>query len=424
RRAAPTIADTSRNTPAAPTEPRMRIAYLAPEFPGQTHTWKWRERNHLQELGFDVRMVSTRPPLDRDRARHDWAADAKAATTYLWPMPALAIARATLALLTIRLPALLACIGLCRRIHADGGPSTFSSLKLVIPAHTLATWINRTGIKHVHCATPAGSLITALLARKINPRFTVDCTVNANFDWWGGGLNAKFAEIDALFVIVGWMEEQARNDFSESITSKMHLARLGVDTREWQERTPPPAPPPFTIVTVGRLHPSKGHDDLIRAVASLRDNGRDVTLALLGEGPQRQELEQLAQSLGLGDAVEFTGSVPEHEVRARLEAAYAFVGASHAEPLGVVYIEAMALSVPTIGTDAKGPKEIIADGESGLLVPPKDHAALAAAIARLIDDPHLAAKLGKAGRARVIEQYDSRIGAKVVHDAIAALHKH
>ncbi|MEL7485464.1 MAG: glycosyltransferase family 4 protein, partial [Planctomycetota bacterium] len=284
-----------------------------------------------------------------------------------------------------------------------------------------ANWIRKTGIEHVHVATPSRSLITTLLAKQINPRCTVDCTVNANFEWWGGGLTAKFKEIDALFVIVGWMDEQARHDFDTTITDKMHLARLGVDTRLWEQRTPPPPAPPFRVVTVGRLHPSKGHDDLIRAVASLKGQGRDITLALLGEGPQRQELEQLAESLNLGDAIEFTGSVPEHEVRARLEAAHVFVGASHAEPLGVVYIEAMALGVPTIGTDAKGPKEIIVDGTSGLLVPPKHHAALADAIARLADDPQLAERIGTQGRDRVIEQYDSRIGAKVVHDAIVAL---
>ena len=399
----------------------MRIAYLAPEFPGQTHTWMWREKLHLQELGLDVRMVSTRTPPDRDRARHNWASDAKAATTYLWPLTPLQIAGALLAMLTVRLPALIRCIALARRIHHDNGPPTLDSLKLLLPAHRLATWTRDTGIQHVHVATPSRSLITTLLAKQINPRFTVDCTVNANFEWWGGGLNAKFAQLDALFVIVGWMDQQARRDFAPDIIRKMHLARLGVDTREWPERSPPPPPPPLRVVTVGRLHPSKGHDDLIRAVAALRDQGRDITLALLGEGPQRRELEQLAQSLGLGDAIEFTGSVPEHEVRARLEAAHVFVGASHAEPLGVVYIEAMALGVPTIGTDAAGPKEIIVDGTSGLLVPPRDHAALAQAIARINDDPRLAASIGAAGRQRVIEQYDSRIGANVVHDAIVAI---
>ncbi len=399
----------------------MRIAYLAPEFPGQTHTWMWREKLHLEEFGLDVRMVSTRPPIDRDRARHAWAEGAKAATTYLWPMPATQILAAMLALLTVRLPALLACVALCRRIQRDRGPSTLDSLKLLPSAYRFASWIRHTGIQHVHVATPSRSLITTLLARQINPSFTVDCTVNANFEWWGGGLNAKFAEIDALFVIVGWMEAQARRDFAQDITSKMHLAKLGVDTREWPERTPPTPPDPLRVVTVGRLHPSKGHDDLIRAVAALREQDRDITLTLLGEGPQRQELEQLAASLGMGDAAEFTGSVPEHEVRERLEASHVFVGASHAEPLGVVYIEAMALGVPTIGTDAAGPKEIIVDGESGLLVPPKDPEALARAIASIHDDPQLATRLGRAGRERIIEHYDSRIGARVVHDAIVAI---
>jgi glycosyltransferase involved in cell wall biosynthesis len=401
----------------------MRVAYLAPEFPGQTHTWMWRERLHLEELGLDVRMVSTRTPPDRDRARHDWADDAAKATTYLWPMPPAQLIAAILALLTLKLPALIAGISLCRRMRANDGPPVLDSIKLILPAYRLASWIRAERISHVHVATPSRSLITTLLAKRINPDFTIDCTVNANFEWWGGGLDVKFAEIDALFVIVGWMEDQARRDFDQSITSKMHLAKLGVDTREWLERDPPAPPPPLRVVTVGRMHPSKGHDDLIRAVAALKDQGRAIHLALLGEGPQRAELEALAASLGLTDAdIEFTGSVPEHEVRSRLLDAHVFVGASHAEPLGVVYIEAMALGVPTIGTAAAGPVEIIVDGESGLLVPPRDHAALAQAIARIDDNPDLAAHLGKAARARIVEHYDSRIGAKVVHDAIVALH--
>lgn len=398
----------------------MRIAYLAPEFPGQTHTWIWRERNHLQELGLDVRMVSTRRPNDRDRARHRWAADAAEATTYLWPMPPLRIALAAASLLTRRLPALLACIALCVRMRRDNGPPLRESLKLVIPAHRLAVWIRRNNIRHVHAATPSGSLITTLLARRISPGFTVDCTVNAKFNWWGGALNVKFNEADAIFVVVGWMLQQASQDFSPAINRKLHLARHGVDTRDWPERPAPPPAPPFQIVSVGRLHFSKGYDDTIRAVAALRSTGKDVRLAILGEGPEREKLEQLIESLDLDDAVTLTGSVPEHEVRARIEAAHLFVGASHVEALGVVYIEAMALGVPTIATEADGPKEIIQEGTSGLLVPIMDTETLTRAIERIIDDPGLAARLGKAGRQRIIEHYDSRIGAKTVYETITA----
>ena len=74
------------DTGAGGSPPRLpRIAYLVPEFPGQTHTWIWRELVWMRRWGAEVRLISTRPPLDRDRARHAFAAEAAAETLYLLP---------------------------------------------------------------------------------------------------------------------------------------------------------------------------------------------------------------------------------------------------------------------------------------------------------------------------------------------------
>jgi glycosyltransferase involved in cell wall biosynthesis len=396
----------------------MPIAYLIPEFPGQTHIWMWRERTHLIEQGLDVRLVSTRRPPDRDRARHDFAQQAQRDTFYLWPMPPGEIALSLLGLLTVRLPALLSMIALCRRLARDHGPPLRGTLPLVLPAARLARWARGQGVDHVHAATPAGSLITALLAKRLHP-MTVDVVVNANFEWWGGALPTKFAEADAVIVITDWMLRHAREHFAPGIAGKVALARIGVDTQAWTPGPRRPIAAPLRIAAVGRLHPSKGHDDLIRALHLLHRRGRSASLTLMGEGPQRPQLEALIAELGLGPHVTLTGSVAEHTVREQLAAHDVFVGASHAEPLGVVYMEAMALGVPTIGTDAGGAPEIIEHGVSGLLVPPGDPAALADALERLIDEPGLAERLAVAGRERIVSAFDSRIGAADVAAVIA-----
>ncbi|MHC5211494.1 MAG: glycosyltransferase family 4 protein [Planctomycetota bacterium] len=395
----------------------MRIGYLIPEFPGQTHIWMWRERTHLVESGIDVRMVSTRSPSSRDRARHAFAEEAARSTYYLWPMPVTEVLGAVVSLLTRRLAALTSIIGLALRLRRAGGPGLRSTLPLLPPAFRLASWARRERIDHLHVATPSRSLTIALFARRLTP-MSIDVVVNANFGWWGGGLTEKFEEADAVLVITEWMLEEVRREYPPSIASKTSLARVGVDTQAWAERAAPPPGPPFSIVTVGRLHPSKGHDDVLRATARLRQRDMDVRLALLGDGPQRAELEALAAELGIGDHVTFAGSVSEDVVHRELCSAHVFVGASHAEPLGVVYMEAMALGVPTIGTDAGGVPEIIQHDTSGILVRPKDPEQLADEIAAALGDPERLARLGKAGRQRIVERFDSRVGAAAVLEAV------
>jgi len=269
----------------------------------------------------------------------------------------------------------------------------------------------------MHVATPASSLVVALLARRLS-HFTIDVVVNANFEWWGGGLHTKFSEADAVIVVTEWMLRYISRIFPASIADKTTLARHGVDTNEWKIRNPPTSSSTFRIVTVGRLHSCKGHDDLIKAVNVLTSRGHNLRLTLIGDGPQRQELEALVEQLGISEKVTFTGSVAERVVKEYLEKADVFVGASHEEPLGVVYMEAMALGLPTIGTAAGGVPEIIESEVNGLLVPPRDHKALSEALERIMKEPGLGDRLSVAGRSQIVSRFDSRLGATQVKSAI------
>lgn len=179
----------------------------------------------------------------------------------------------------------------------------------------------------------------------------------------------------------------------------------GVDLQRF---TPSDRPPSTTIVlgTTARLSPEKGLSYLIDAFARLRERfGDRLRLRIAGEGPERGALERQIARLGLGDAVELSGWLDHTEVPPFLQGLDIFVLPSTWEGFGVSAIEASAVSLPIVATNIHGIPDAVLDGKTGLLVPPKDPAALAAALAELIDDPATRRALGAAGRDFVAANY-------------------
>lgn len=150
---------------------------------------------------------------------------------------------------------------------------------------------------------------------------------------------------------------------------------------------------PVRLLAMGRLHTNKGFSTLLRALPALPD----AHLSLAGEGPERGALEALAASLGITGRVSFLGW--REDRGAMLAGCDIFICPSHHEPLGNVVLEAFSAARPIIAAAADGPREVIADGQTGLLVSVGDADALAAAVAALIADPTRAARLAAAGRA-------------------------
>ncbi|MEE8172894.1 MAG: glycosyltransferase [Alphaproteobacteria bacterium] len=160
--------------------------------------------------------------------------------------------------------------------------------------------------------------------------------------------------------------------------------------------TPERAP---LVLALGRLHVNKAFDVLLRALAELPD----TYVWIAGEGPLRNELQSLAQSLGVESRLRLLGW--REDVAALLSAADILVCPSRTEPLGNVVIEAWAHGTPVVAAAAAGPMSLVTPGETGLLVPLEDAPALATSIRTLIDSPELAARLGEAGRAAYAETY-------------------
>lgn len=160
---------------------------------------------------------------------------------------------------------------------------------------------------------------------------------------------------------------------------------------------------PCVITMVANLRPGKGHECLLDAIAALHLPGRSLRVQLAGDGPLRDALAASIVARQLSDRVRLLGH--QDDVPALLADTDIFVLPSTSEAFPNGLMEAMSCGVPVVASDVGGIPELVRHGENGLLVPPGDAAALAAALNRLIADPDGAARLGLAARESVVSRY-------------------
>lgn len=166
------------------------------------------------------------------------------------------------------------------------------------------------------------------------------------------------------------------------------------------------------IVCVSRLVPRKGQDVLIQALPRIRRQRPGTTLLLVGDGPYRDDLETLAATLGVADAVVWTGGVPHGDLPAHYAAGDVFAmpcrtrrAGLDVEGLGIVYLEASATGLPVLGGDSGGAPDAVVEGVTGYVVDGRDSAAVAERLIALLGDAELRAGLGAAGRAWVEREW-------------------
>jgi glycosyltransferase involved in cell wall biosynthesis len=214
----------------------------------------------------------------------------------------------------------------------------------------------------------------------------------------------------------------AGSPYLESARDKCRVVPYGIDTGYWSDLSAEDQAAidelrrqhPRLVVACGRLVAYKGFDVLIRAMRSV-----DGHLAIVGGGPLKAELVELARDLGVEERVTFAGSLGRLEQRRMLNAGQVFVLSStnNAEGFGLVQLEAMCCGLPVVNTNLPTTVPHVArDGLEGLTVEVGNDQALAGAISRLLDDPGLAAKLGSAGRQRARSLFDWRTFAARVAD--------
>ncbi|GAB3672887.1 glycosyltransferase family 4 protein [Actinocorallia lasiicapitis] len=269
---------------------------------------------------------------------------------------------------------------------------------------------------------PLGLLAPAL--RKDGIRRVVGITHGHEAAWAQlPGARATLRRIADGLDVMTYLGEYTRSRMAKAVSPaaahRMHRLAPGVDERmfhagaggeEIRKRHDLSGRP--VAVCVSRLVPRKGQDTLIRAWPEVLRTVPDAALLLVGGGPYRRELEELAGALGVGSSVFFTGSVPWRELPAHYDAGDVFAMPCRTrrrgldvEGLGIVYLEASATGLPVVAGDSGGAPDAVLPDETGLVVPGGSADATAAAVAGFLADPARARALGAAGRAWVEREW-------------------
>lgn len=378
-------------------EAPLRIGYVLKRFPRFSETFVLNELLALESQGFAPRVWSLLAPPDEPR--HARLSELKAEVTLLSGIEAMD---------TSPDPADAALFA---------GQSAASVARLIAKANRIADEAQRSGITHLHAHFASDATTVALLAaRRMGGTFSF--TAHARDIWRdyvdpatdAAKRRAKLAAA-AFTVTVSDVNAAHLRALCPEATPRIHRLYNGIDLDLFR-----PAPAarrhPRLIVAVGRLVEKKGFADLIDACAILRQKGLPFRCRIIGDGPQQAELAARIARHGLGDVVELAGPLPQERLIDALGAATVVTlpcivtADGDRDGLPTVLLEAMARALPVVTTTVNGGPEIVADGETGLVVPPNDPAALARALGRVLSDPRLAQGCGVAGRTRAERLFD------------------
>jgi glycosyltransferase involved in cell wall biosynthesis len=163
------------------------------------------------------------------------------------------------------------------------------------------------------------------------------------------------------------------------------------------------------------MYPRKRIEDLMRAAGILRARIPGIQVRVVGRGPEWPVLSRLHAELGLGDAVALLGDLTRERLAEEYANAGVFCLPSVQEGFGIVFLEAMAAELPVVACRIAAVPEVVLDGVTGLLAPPRDPGALAGLVERLIADPALARRLGQEGRRRALGFTPRHVAERFLH---------
>jgi glycosyltransferase involved in cell wall biosynthesis len=282
--------------------------------------------------------------------------------------------------------------------------------------HLAATRLLRSEVSHVHahfCHTPASVAFfaaeltglpfsftahakdiytsdTEQLSRKIRQaRFVVTCT----------RYNAAH-----LLEIAG----------DAAIPTPIHTIYHGIDLDLFTFGAEVPPGPPYEILSVGRMVPKKGYDDLLAALKILDEDGVDFRFTHIGSGEEKPRIKALARDLGLSKRVRMLGTLPHRDVIDRYRRSHCFAlackVAENGDRDGIpnVLIEAMAVGLPVVATEVSAIPELVENGKTGTLVKSGNPAAMAVALRQVLEHPEARLNWAAAARKKVEEEFDNR----------------
>lgn len=381
--------------------PNAKIGYVLKRYPRYSETFIVNEILAHEAAGQDIEVFALRPVeeshfqdiLGRVRAPVTRVPDRLKNTDSFWTILAEAHAQ---------LP------GAWRTLAEMGGEEGRDVAQAVV----IALACREKKIAHLHAHFGTVSTTVARIAARL-AGITYSFTAHAKdifFDYdQPVHLDLKLRDATAAITVSEFNVAYLRSQFGPDAERVVRIYN-GLDLERFAYAEP--RPEATEILAVGRLVEKKGFDVLVDAIATLRDQGLDARCRIIGGGEEVARLTDRIRQAGLQDRVMLAGPLPQSAVIEVMRGAAVFacrcvVGKDgNRDGMPTVLLEAMALGTPCIATNVTGVPELVRDGETGLCVPEGDAGALAAGLARLLDDAALRARFSRSARTLIESEFD------------------
>ena len=394
----------------------LRLGYMVPEFPGQTHVFFWREIKALRRMGVHLKIVSTKKPSPLI-CQHDFARAALAETHYVYP-PRLSH---LLSWATSNVRSLSSAYHYINGL--DESQTSFSRWGMLITAIDLLQWARNARIEHIHGHSCANSAHLLALVRMMGgPSYSL--TLHGDLSVYGYDHAAKMSGAKFVCAVGNHLVEQIVDQvgipkarlFSSFMGVRTDALTAVSDGRVYDREG-------LHLVTVARLHQSKGHFHALAAIHQAKKSGLVVHYTMAGEGYYRDAITSRIEELGLEAETTLMGTVSEADVFQLLSCADTFVlpsvGSGEAWPVSVM--EAMSAGLPVIASIIGATPEMITDGIDGFLVPQGAEEALLELVTRLHNHHDLRRKIGAEARRTACRRFDVELTAKALVNAICEM---
>ncbi len=407
----------------------MKIAFLVGQFPSVVETFVLNQIGGLINLGHDVHVFAS-GSVKNVMVHDSYQKYDLLKRTHYYGMPGNILVRIVKGVLLIikYLPSNYGVIFRSLNIYRYGKQSL--SLSLLFMSVSL---LERGHFDIIHAQF--GTL--GLFAVPLKEILSSDCKIVTSIRGYDvtvflrkhpGAYHGLFREGDLFLPVCEFLRERLIHEGCEEKKIVVHYSGIDCSKFEYCQRRRVPGES-IKVLTIARLIEKKGVAFAIEAVSHLLATGEKIDYTVVGDGVLRQSFQQLIQDRGIERHVRLVGSKTHEEVKMFMEKSHVLLAPSltsesgDQEGIPNVIKEAMASGLPVISTFHSGIPELVSDGVSGLLVPERDAASLADALAYLIRHPEICKEMGQAGRRQVEQKFETSVLSKQLEELYFELMK-
>jgi colanic acid/amylovoran biosynthesis glycosyltransferase len=290
------------------------------------------------------------------------------------------------------------------------------ALIVILLSAQFARRIEELGIEHIHAHSATHPTLMAYIIWRLT-RIPYSFTAHSTDIYFNQTmLSEKIDHASFVATISEYNRNFLQNTYPNIPVGKIKIIHCGIDPAKFQKKTKQGISNSFNIICVARLEKIKGHIYLIEACALLKAQNVDFNCYLVGDGELHSQVQEQINRLNLIHAVKILGFQPHEQVVDLLAQADILVLPSISEGIPVSAMEAMATGIPVIATSVTGVPELVEDGVTGLLVPSQNSRALFEALLKLCNSKKLRLLMGKAGREKVIKEFNLQNSAAALYN--------